>query len=118
MSERFTLCNLEDEGRGDKFRAIKADSDVRYEKIIEINAAEIKPTVSFPHTVDNTKTIDEIKNIKIEQVFIGTCTNGRFDDLQIAADILKGRKINPGVRLLVVPASKEVYIEAIKKGVL
>ena len=139
MSERFTLCNmaveagaktgliasddvtkrfLEKEGRGDKFRAIKADSDAEYEKTIEINADEIKPTVSFPHTVDNTKTIDEIKDIRIDQVFIGTCTNGRFDDLQIAAGILKGKKINPDVRLLIVPASKEVYIEAMKKGIL
>ena len=139
MSGRLTLCNmaveagaktgliasddvtlefLKDHGRPDKFVRIAADDDAVYERTIEIDASELSPMVAFPHTVDNTKSIDEAKGIKIHQVFLGSCTNCRLDDLRIAAGILKGRAKHPDVRLLVTPASKKVYLQASKEGLL
>ena len=142
MSERFTLANmaveagakcglfstdiktqeyLKSRGRGDKFIEIKPDADAIYEKIIKIDASTIKHTVSCPHTVDNTKTVDELQGenqVKVQQVFIGTCTNGRIEDLRIAAEIVKGKKVHPDVRLLIAPASKDVFKQAIKEGLM
>ena len=139
MSERFTLANmaveagakaglfiadektkeyLKQHGREDKFRTLKPDTDAVYERIIKINAEDIKHTVSCPHTVDNTKAVEELHKIKVDQVFIGTCTNGRIEDLRIVADILKGKKANPDVRLLICPASKEVYLKALDEGLI
>ncbi|MDD3437170.1 MAG: aconitase/3-isopropylmalate dehydratase large subunit family protein, partial [Candidatus Gastranaerophilales bacterium] len=127
MSERFTLANmaveagakaglfLSDEktkeflasrGRIDKWIELKPDEDAVYERIIKINAGDIKHMVSCPHTVDNTKTVDELKDVKVHQVFVGTCTNGRIEDLRIVADILKGKKVHPDVRMLIAPASR------------
>ena len=79
---------------------------------------ELKPVVSLPHTVDNTKTIDELPNIEVNQVFIGTCTNGRIEDLRIARDILKGRKVKEGVRLLIAPSSRQVLLQALEEGII
>jgi len=139
MSERFTITNmaieagaktgifptdektkgyLKKRNREDKFREITSDSDANYEKVFEIDLKEIEPTISFPHTVDNTRKISEIDEVKLDQVFIGTCTNGRLEDLRIAASILEGRKKNQGTRLIVVPASKEIYKNALKEGLL
>lgn len=139
MADRFTLANmaveagakaglfvtdektkayLKEKGREDKFVEIKPDADAVYERVIEINASKLEPTVSCPHTVDNTKLAKELKDVKINQVFIGTCTNGRIEDLRVAAQILKGRQVNPDVRLIVVPASKTVYKQAIEEGIL
>lgn len=139
MSERFTLANmaveagakaglfvaddktkefLKSRGREDKFVTIKPDTDAVYERIIKINAADIKHTVSCPHTVDNTKNVEEMKNIKVDQVFVGTCTNGRIEDLRIVAEILKGKKVNPDVRMLICPASKDVYLQALEEGLI
>lgn len=139
MNERFTLSNMAVEagakcglfatdektkeylkarGREDKFKEIKPDSDAIYEKVIEIDASTIKHTVSCPHTVDNVKTVDELGKIKVNQVFVGTCTNGRIEDLRIVANILKGKKVNPDVRLLIAPASKDVFKQAIKEGLI
>ncbi len=139
MSERFTLANmaveagakaglfvaddktkayLKSRGREDKFSSIKPDEDAVYERIIKINAEDIKHTVSCPHTVDNTKTVDELDKVKVDQVFIGTCTNGRIEDLRIVADILKGKKAHPDVRLLICPASKDVYLKALEEGLI
>ena len=139
MSERFTLANmaveagakaglfvadektkafLKSRGREEKFLSIKPDEDAIYERIIKIKAEDIKHTVSCPHTVDNTKTVDELDKIKVNQVFIGTCTNGRIEDLRIAADILKGKKTHNDVRLLVCPASKDVYLQALEEGLI
>ncbi len=139
MSERFTLANmaveagakaglfvadektkeyLKKHAREDKFRTLKPDTDAVYERIIKINAEDIKHTVSCPHTVDNTKAVEELDKIKVDQVFIGTCTNGRIEDLRIVADILKGKKANPDVRLLICPASKEVYLKALDEGLI
>lgn len=139
MSERFTLANmaveagakaglfvadektkeyLKKHAREDKFRTLKPDTDAVYERIIKINAEDIKHTVSCPHTVDNTKAVEELDKIKVDQVFIGTCTNGRIEDLRIVAEILKGKKANPDVRLLICPASKEVYLKALDEGLI
>lgn len=139
MSERFTLANmaveagakaglfvadektrefLKSRGREDKFATIKPDSDAVYERVIKINASDIKHTVSCPHTVDNTKTVEELNHIKVDQVFVGTCTNGRIEDLRIAANVLKGRKKHKDVRLIIVPASPTVYKQAVVEGLL
>ncbi|AEH61217.1 homoaconitate hydratase family protein [Methanosalsum zhilinae DSM 4017] len=137
MSERFTLTNmaveagaktglvesdevtrryLKEMGREDEFRPIKADEDAVYERIIDIDASAIEPVISAPHTVDNVKSIKDLTGTKVDQVFIGTCTNGRLDDLKIAANVLRGKQRHPDTRLIVTPASKQVYIQALEKG--
>lgn len=139
MSERFTLANmaveagakaglfvsdektkafLKSRGREDKFRKMEPDSDADYERVIKINAEDVPHTVSCPHTVDNTKPVEELKNVKVDQVFVGTCTNGRIEDLRIVAKILKGKTVNPNVRMLICPASKDVYIQALEEGLI
>ena len=118
IADEKTKEYLKQHGREDKFRTLKPDTDAVYERIIKINAEDIKHTVSCPHTVDNTKAVEELHKIKVDQVFIGTCTNGRIEDLRIVADILKGKKANPDVRLLICPASKEVYLKALDEGLI
>lgn len=139
MSERFTLANmaveagakcglfiadektcdfLKERGREDKFRQILPDSDAVYERIIEINAEDVPHTVSCPHTVDNTKPVEELRDVKVNQVFVGTCTNGRIEDLRIVANILKGKTVHPDVRLLICPASKDVFKQALEEGLI
>ena len=139
MSERFTLANmaveagakcglfiaddktkafLEERGRGDKFRQILPDSDAVYERVIEINAEDVPHTVSCPHTVDNTKEVNELGHVRVNQVYVGTCTNGRIEDLRIVADILKGKTVHEDVRMLICPASKDVYKQALKEGLI
>lgn len=108
-------------GRGDVYRPIAADDHAEYERVIEIDASKLEPTVSFPHTVDNTRNMTQIRQmdpVKIDQVVIGTCTNGRLEDLQVAAAILKGKKRDKDTRLLVAPASRNVLTAAIKDGTL
>ena len=117
-SDNVTLEYLKNQGRGNCFREIYPDKSAVYEQTIDINCSVIEPMVSQPHTVDNALPVSSLEKIKIDQVFIGTCTNGRFSDLKIAAGILKGKKVADGVRLIVVPASKDVYIKAIKEGVM
>ena len=139
MSERFTLANmaveagakcglfiadkktkafLEERGRGDKFRQILPDPDAEYERIIEINAEDVPHTVSCPHTVDNTKGVNELGHVKVNQVYVGTCTNGRIEDMRTVAKILKGKKVHNDVRMLICPASRTVYKQALKEGLL
>ena len=139
MSERFTLANmaveagakcglfiaddktkafLTERGRGDKFRQILPDSDAEYERVIEINAEDVPHTVSCPHTVDNTKPVEELKDVKVNQVYVGTCTNGRIEDLRVIAKILNGKKVHEDVRMLICPASKDVYKQALKEGLI
>lgn len=96
----------------------QADDDAVYEKISEIDLSALKPTVAFPHLPSNTHTVDEIDEIKIDQVIIGSCTNGHISDLKIAADIMKGHKVARGVRVIVIPATNKIYLEAMKKGYL
>jgi len=118
-SDDETKRYLEERARGESFRAIKAE-DPKYEKVFELNASELKPTISFPHTVDNTRTIDheDCKGVKIDQVFIGSCTNGRLEDLGIVARIMEGKQKHPDVRLIITPASRDVMSDAVKKGVV
>lgn len=139
MSERFTLANmaveagakcglfvaddktrefLKSRGREDKFRSIKPDEDAIYERVIKIDASTVPHTVSCPHTVDNTKNVEELKDVKVNQVFVGTCTNGRIEDLRVVANILRGKTINPDVRMLICPASKDIYLQALDEGLI
>ena len=117
-SDDITLDFLKENGRANKFRTIAPDDDAVYEKVIEIDASKLSPMIAFPHTVDNVKPVEEAKGIKVQQVFIGSCTNCRLEDIRIAARILKGRTKHPDVRLLVTPASKKVYLQASKEGLL
>ena len=96
----------------------KADEDAEYDEVIEINLSEIKPTVAFPHLPENAKTFDEIGEVKIDQAVIGSCTNGRLEDLITAAEILKGLKVAKNVRVIVIPATQKIYLEAMEMGLL
>ena len=115
-SDATTQQYLEGEGRGKDYQALAPDADAVYEKTITINAAELEPTVSKPHTVDNTALAKEVKGTKVQQVVIGTCTNGRLEDLETAAGILKGKHRDPSLRLIVAPASRKVMLDAIEAG--
>lgn len=95
-----------------------ADPDAEYDETYVIDLSEIKSTVAFPHLPENTHTVDEIDDIKIDQVVIGSCTNGRLEDLEIAASILKGKKVHDGVRTIVIPATQKIYLEAMEEGLL
>lgn len=98
----------------------EADADAEYDAEYTIDLSKIRPTVAFPHLPENTKTVDEIKaeEVKIDQVVIGSCTNGRMEDLRIARDILKGRKIHPSVRCIVIPGTQKIYLQAIVEGIV
>ena len=137
MSGRFTLSNmaveagakagpiasddttrqfLKAQGREDKFKRLEPDADAVYEKVIEIDASELAPVVAFPHTVDNVKPIDQARGTKVNQVFVGTCTNGRLEDLEVVARMIAGKKKHPQVRVIIVPASKAVFLDALDEG--
>ena len=96
----------------------KADEDAEYDEIYEIDLSKIKSTVAFPHLPENTKTFDEIDDIKIDQVVIGSCTNGHYKDLAEAAEILKGRKVAKNVRAIIIPATQDIYLKAMENGLL
>ena len=100
------------------FETFKADPDAKYNRVIDIDLSTIKSTVSFPHLPENTKTIDEVGEVKIDQVVIGSCTNGRYSDLEIAAAVVKGKKVAKGVRAIVIPATQQIYLDALKNGLL
>jgi 3-isopropylmalate/(R)-2-methylmalate dehydratase large subunit len=117
-SDGITRDYLEKAGRADCWREIQPDADAVYERVVTVDAAKLLPTVSLPHTVDNTRTIDEVGEVRVDQVFIGTCTNGRIEDLRVAASILKGRATAAGTRLIVIPASKKVYADALSEGLI
>jgi 3-isopropylmalate/(R)-2-methylmalate dehydratase large subunit len=115
-SDETTQKFLKAEGRGKDFKALAADDDAVYEKTIKIDASKLEPTVSKPHTVDNTALAKDLKGTKIQQVVIGTCTNGRLEDLAVAVSILKGKRPAKNVRLIIAPASRKVMLQAIEKG--
>ncbi len=96
----------------------QADPDAVYDQVIDIDLSKIRPTVAFPHLPENTKTVDEIADIRIDQVVIGSCTNGRLEDMEAAAKILKGRHVAKNVRAIVIPATQKVYLESMKRGYL
>jgi len=133
ISERMTIANLASEMgaknavfpadevladflKGEQLNGVWADEDAVYEKIIELNLNDIFPLTAAPHHVDNIKPISEVKGLPLNQGFIGTCTNGRLDDIKIAAEILDGKKVATDFQLLVTPASQEIYLQALKAG--
>ena len=138
MDDRFSIANMAVEAGGKngifpvdentieymKERKIKdwavfeADEDACYDEEITINLDELNPTVAFPNSPENTKDINKIGEIKINQVMIGSCTNGRIEDMRMAAQILKGKKVADGVRVIIIPATQEIYKQCIKEGIL
>ncbi|MCX6005014.1 MAG: 3-isopropylmalate dehydratase large subunit [Chloroflexi bacterium] len=138
MDNRFTMSNMAIEAGGkagifavdDKTRAYlkgrtsrkyteySSDPDAEYARIIEYDASGIEPQVAFPHLPSNTKPISQVGNIAIDQVVIGSCTNGRLDDIRLAARILKGRKVDPNLRCIIIPGSQKVYMDALKEGLI
>ena len=138
MDDRFTICNMAIEAGGKNgifpvddlaisymkehstkdFTIYAADEDAEYEQTYTIDLSQLKPTVSFPHLPENTKTIDEVGDIPIDQVVIGSCTNGRMDDMRAAAKVLKGKKVARGVRCIVIPATQAIYLQAMREGLL
>ncbi len=117
-SDEVTRGWLSRMGRPEDFKPMASDADATYETTVKINAKELKPTIACPHQVDHTKTIDEIGEVKVDQVFLGTSCNGRLEDLHIAAKILKGRTLHPKTRMIVTPGSHLVYKEALKDGTM
>lgn len=136
IESRFTICNLTTEvgakcgimqadektkryllEHGVKnYKPVMPDRDAKYEKEVEIDISKLSPQVAKPHTVDNVADIETVRGIPIQEAFIGTCTNGRTEDFQVAARVLKGRKVKKGVRLICSPGSREIYLECVKKG--
>ena len=117
-SDEVTKGWLNRMGRSKEFRGMIPEADATYGETVRINARELKPTIACPHLVDNTKTVDEIGEVKVDQVFLGTSCNGRLEDFHIAARILKGRTIYPKIRMIVTPGSRLVYKEALKDGTM
>lgn len=104
--------------RKDRYRIYESDPDAQYSSVIRYDLGSIEPQVAFPHLPENTKGISEVGDVPIDQVVIGSCTNGRIEDLRIAAEILRGRKVKKGVRLLVFPATQKIYLDALREGLI
>jgi 3-isopropylmalate/(R)-2-methylmalate dehydratase large subunit len=115
-ADKITLEFLKEHGRGDKYKSLSADTGANYERVITVNLGQLQPMLSLPHAVDNVRPVAQMQGIKIQQAFIGTCTNGRLEDLAVTAQILRGHKRHAGTRLLIAPASRQVLIQAIEKG--
>ena len=115
-ADKITEDFLMQHGRGDSYKSIYPDPEANYEQVIPVSLDRLEPMLSLPHTVDNVRPVTGVKGIKIQQAFVGTCTNGRLEDLAVAAQILKGNKRHPDTRLLVAPASRQVLSEATEKG--
>jgi len=109
---------LRDHGREEHYVEIGPDPDADYERVLEFDVSTLEPMVACPHFVDNTRPVGEVGEVKVDQVFIGTSTNGRLEDFHIAAGVLKGRRVNPGTRLIVTPGSRRVYMDALRDGTL
>ena len=125
MGAKTGVCMVDDTTRAwlmghgvTEYEAVYSDADAAYENVLAFDISSIEPQVACPHTVDNVKPVSEVEGLRIQQCLLGTCTNGRVSDLRLAAGILKGKKIAQGVRLIVLPASKKVYQEAMSKGIL
>ncbi len=137
VSERFTLCNMAIEmggkaglvtpdattrewlrGRTERDYPMLAPRNAHYERVVEIDAARLQPMIACPPDVNNVVPVEDVGDVKIDQVFLGTCTNGRLDDLAIAAGVMRGKTIHPQIRMVVVPASREIYLEAMRLGYL
>ena len=139
MDDRFTIANMAieagakngifpvdelakaymDEHSTKQYTVYEADEDAVYDEVYTIDLNSLRPTIAFPHLPENTKTIDEItEDIKIDQVVIGSCTNGRIDDLRCAAKVLKDKKVAPGIRCIIIPATQAIYLQAMEEGLL
>lgn len=138
MDDRFAMTNMAIEAGGKngifpvdeltieymkehsvkEYKIYEADEDAVYDEVYTIDLSQLKPTVAFPHLPENTRTIDNVGDVKIDQVVIGSCTNGRIEDLRIAAEIMKGRKVAKGVRVIVIPATQKIYLQAIEEGLV
>ncbi len=138
MDDRFTIANMAIEAGGKNgifpvddltraymkehskrpFVEYEADEDAEQDEEYTIDLSTLKPTVAFPHLPENTRTIDEVGDVKIDQVVIGSCTNGRMDDLRIAAKILEGKKVAKGIRVIVIPATQQIYLDAMTEGLI
>ena len=138
IDDRFTMANMAIEAGGKngifpvddvtieylkehsnrEWKAYEADEDAEYDEVYEIDLSTLRPTVSFPHLPDNTRTIDEVGDIEIDQVVIGSCTNGRISDLRVARDIIKGKKVKKGVRCIVFPGTQAIYLQALEEGII
>ena len=136
MDDRFTIANMAIEAGAKNgifpvdelaetymkehskrpYKICEADADAEYVREVVIDLNTLQPTVAFPHLPENTKTIDEVGDIAIDQVVIGSCTNGRFEDLAVAAEILKGKKVKKGLRVIVIPATQQIYLDAMEAG--
>ena len=101
-----------------EYKIYKADEDAQYDEVYEIDLSTIKSTVAFPHLPENTRTIDEVGDVKIDQVVIGSCTNGHYKDLAEAAEIIKGKKVARNVRAIIIPATQDIYLKAMENGLL
>jgi 3-isopropylmalate/(R)-2-methylmalate dehydratase large subunit len=110
--------NYMEERKIKEWKIFQADEDAVYDQVIDINLNELEPTVACPNSPENTKPVDEIKDIYINQVVIGSCTNGRIEDMRAAGEIFKNRKVNPEVRTIIIPATQEIYKQCIKEGLL
>jgi len=105
--------------RTDKaLKPVKSDPDAAYEQVVDVDVSDLEPQVAVPHSVDNVKPVSKLEAVNVDQAFIGSCTNGRLEDLRVAAQILKGKKIARGLRLVVIPASQEIYLNALKEGLI
>ncbi|MDH7601955.1 MAG: 3-isopropylmalate dehydratase large subunit [Armatimonadota bacterium] len=138
MAGRFTMCNMAIEAGGkngiiapdDKtleyvkprakrgYKVYASDPDAVYKDVVEIDVSKLEPMVSFPHLPENAKPVSEASDVRIDQVVIGSCTNGRIEDLRTAAELLRGRKVHRDVRLIVIPATQEIYLQALKEGLI
>lgn len=138
MDDRFSIANMAIEAGGKNgifpvddlakeymethskrdYVVYEADEDAEYDETYVIELDKLRPTVAFPHLPENTRTIDEVPEIKIDQVVIGSCTNGRIEDLRIAAKVLAGRKVAKGLRVIIIPATQNIYIQAIEEGLI
>jgi len=114
--DKITREFLKAHGRGDKYKPLSADTGADYERVIPVNLDQLEPMLSLPHAVDNVHPVAQMQGIKIQQAFIGTCTNGRLEDLAVAAEILRGQTRHAGTRLIIAPASRQVLIRAMEKG--
>jgi 3-isopropylmalate/(R)-2-methylmalate dehydratase large subunit len=98
------------------FKSYEADSDAEYDAVYEIDLSKLKPTVAFPHLPENTREVESAEHVDIDQVVIGSCTNGRLSDLRIAAGVMKGRRVKKGIRVIVIPATQQIYLDAMHEG--
>ncbi|MGD2295937.1 MAG: 3-isopropylmalate dehydratase large subunit [Candidatus Aminicenantes bacterium] len=115
--DEMTIQWLEERAKED-FHPVTSDPDATFEAVLKHDISSLEPQVACPHTVDNVKSISEVKGIGFHQALIGTCTNGRLEDLEVAAGVLNGKKVHPQVRLLIIPASRQEYLNALKKGII